>query len=363
MPRSIALLVLCLLSGSGSLQAVDDAPLTRVAFGSCARPDLPQPIWDGVFETKPELFVFLGDIAYADTVDMEVMRSKYALAGNVPAFRKLKETCPILAIWDDRDYGRNDAGAEYPKKRESQQIFLDFFGVPQDDPRRTQEGVYFSRVIGPTGKRVQFILLDGRYFRSPLKTGTDLSEPGEGYRGRYVGNSDPTATMLGDAQWRWLGEQLKVPAELRVICSGVPVVADEHGFEGWGNFPLERQRLFRLIRDTSASGVVFLSGDRRLAEISKLPTDSIDGPGYPLFDLTSSSLNTPTVTPGKTGARYANELNSYRVGLTYFDVNFGLLQIDWTPPDPIVRLQIRDEAGAVVAQQRVALSQMKARGR
>jgi alkaline phosphatase D len=102
-------------------------------------------------ETRPELFLFLGDNIYADTEDMEVMRAKYAQLAAQPGFQKLRETCPILATWDDHDYGENDAGAEYPKKRESQQVFLDFFGVPRDSPRRAREGVYHSEVFGPRG--------------------------------------------------------------------------------------------------------------------------------------------------------------------------------------------------------------------
>lgn len=359
MIRFILLAVLCLLI-SMARGADDQTPLARVAFGSCARPDAPQPIWDAVVEWKPQLFVFLGDIAYADTIDMDVMRAKYALADKVPGYQKLKATCPILPIWDDRDYGRNDAGGEYPKKRESQQIFLDFFEVPKDDARRTQEGVYFSRTIGPLGKRVQFILLDVRYSRSALrKLDAPATEPGEDNRGRYTANDDPAATLLGETQWRWLAEQLKTPADVRVICSGVPVVAHESGFECWGNFPHERRRLFRLLRDSRAAGVVLLSGDRRFAELSKLPAGDPDGPGYALYDLTSSSLNNPTVTPGKSGATFLNELNSYRVGLTYFDENFGTLTIDWDQPDPVVRLQVRDKLGAVVIQQRLTLSQLK----
>ena len=53
------------------------------------------------------------------------------------------------------------------------------------------------------------------------------------------------------------------------------------------NFPHERERLYKLLRDTRAGGVVLLSGDRHLAELSV--TDA--GLGYPLFDLTSSGLN------------------------------------------------------------------------
>src|SRR5438046_491914 len=120
-------LVVCAIGRPVS--AADESLLSRVAFGSCAKQDKPQPIWDAVVERKPELFVFLGDNIYADTQDMDVMRAKYALLGKQPGYQKLKKTCPILATWDDHDYGANDAGAEYPRKKEAQQVFLDFFGV------------------------------------------------------------------------------------------------------------------------------------------------------------------------------------------------------------------------------------------
>jgi alkaline phosphatase D len=336
-----------------------EALLSRFAFGSCVKQDRPQPIWDSVAGTRPQFFTFLGDNIYGDTEDMDVLKAKYQKLGNHPGYRKLKAACPILATWDDHDYGVNDGGAEYPQKRESQKVFLDFFDAPQDDIRRKREGVYSSQVFGPKGQRVQLILLDARYFRSPLKTGYQPKEPGDGYRGKYAPNTDANATVLGRAQWQWLEEQLQVPAQFRFIGSGVQVIADEHGSEMWGNFPHERKRLFSLIRKTKARGVVFLSGDRHLAEIARLPANHSQGVGYPLYDITSSSLNTPSGNFTKAGTRFSNEINSYRVGLTYFETNFGTVQIDWEQPDPLVRLQVRDAAGTVVLQQKVTLSELK----
>ncbi len=337
----------------------DDSVITRIAFGACARQDQPQPIWEAVVASEPQLFVWLGDNIYGDTEDMDVLRAKYQLLSDQPGYQKLKATCPVLATWDDHDYGVNDGGVEYPRKRESQQVFLEFLNAPADDVRRTREGVYSSNIFGPSGKRVQILLLDARYFRSPLQRSDRRVEPGEGYRGIYGTNDDPQATMLGDAQWAWLEGQLRIPADLRIIGSGVQVIAEEHGWEMWGNFPHERKRLFAVIRKTKAHGVLFLSGDRHLAEIARLPADHPLGVGYPLFDVTSSSLNVPSRNMTKAGARFANEINSYRVGLTYFETNFGSVQVDWEQPDPVVRMQVRDEQGGVVLQQRVLLSQLR----
>ena len=336
-----------------------DVPLTRIAFGSCAKQDKPQPIWDAVVELKPQLFVFLGDNIYGDSIDMDVLRSKYKLLANQPGFQKLKQSCPVVGTWDDHDFGADDAGADYPMKRESQQVFLDFFEVSKNDPRRQQEGVYSSSLFGPVGKQVQLILLDTRYFRSPLIRGYKPGEPGEGVRGIYVPNTDPKSTILGEAQWRWLEEQLKVPAQLRVIGSSIQLIANEHGSEIWDNFPHERTRFLKLLRDTKANGVVVLSGDRHLAEISCIPSKAETSIGYPLFDITSSSLNAPSGNFTKAGIRFANQVNSHRVGLQYFDTNFGSILIDWEQPDPVIRLQVRDEKGDVVLQQRVSLSQLQ----
>src|SRR5687768_7541935 len=181
--------------------------LERIAFGSCAKQDKPQPIWEAVIATRPQLFLFLGDNIYGDTEDMGLLKKKWDLLGAQPGYQQLRATCPILATWDDHDLGKNDAGADYSKRHESQGLFLDFFGVPRESPRRRREGVYHAETFGDAGRRVQVILLDARYFRSPLKRGYERGEPGEGYRGVYVANEDPAATVLGETQWAWLEEQ------------------------------------------------------------------------------------------------------------------------------------------------------------
>jgi alkaline phosphatase D len=98
------------------------------------------------------------------------------------------------------------------------------------------EGIYWSHVYGPVGKRIQVILLDARYFRSPLKKGFDLREAGEGYRVRYAPTLMNPPRCSEKAQWKWLEEQLKVPAELRIIGSSYQVLSNQHGWEMWVTF-------------------------------------------------------------------------------------------------------------------------------
>ena len=63
----IALLVLPLLMIDGRAQ--QQRPLTRIAFGSCAYQERPQPIWAAVVSYRPELFIFAGDNVYGDVRD------------------------------------------------------------------------------------------------------------------------------------------------------------------------------------------------------------------------------------------------------------------------------------------------------
>ena len=99
-------------------------------------------------------------------------------------------------MWDDHDYGLNDAGAEFMGKDESKRQFLTFFGEPSGSPRWQRPGVYDAKIFGPPGKRVQVILLDGRYNRSPLKKGKRGSHPNYPFLEPYLPNTDADATML-----------------------------------------------------------------------------------------------------------------------------------------------------------------------
>ena len=334
-------IVVCFGAASG--RSDETRVLSRIAFGSCARQDKPQPIWDAIVRQKPDIFLGLGDNIYGDTEDMAVLKEQYDMLAAIPGYQQLKKTCPILATWDDHDYGVNDGGASYPKKDESQQLFLDFFGVPKDAPRRTQKGIYHAEVFGPPDKRVQVILLDTRYFRSPLK-----KKPGKTFfrEGPYEPSSDTTATILGEAQWKWLAQQLKVPAKIRLLASSIQIVAQDHGWEKWMNLPHERARLYQLIRETRAAGIICLSGDRHLAELSMMDAD-ID---YPLYDLTSSGLTEASPRWRKL------EVNRHRIATMNRGNNFGLISIDWSKDDPLIRLQIRDEDGEVTIQHKLPLS-------
>jgi alkaline phosphatase D len=318
-----------------------EAPISRSAFGSCAKQDRPQPIWNSIVKQAPDVLLLLGDNIYCDTVDEAERKAAYAKLAEIDGFRTLRANCPILATWDDHDYGASDAGAEYEARDASQQTFLDFFGVESDSPRRSQRGVYHAQTFGPKSRRVQIIVLDTRYHRGPL-----MSKVPDSRKSGYVPSTDTSVTMLGEAQWAWLEKELKKPAEVRLLVSSIQVVAEDHGFEKWANLPHERRRLFEVIKKTGAEGLVILSGDRHFAELSEIDA----GIGYPVYDLTSSSLNA-----SRLNVRLP-EVNRHRVSVMSRGHNFGMVIIDWGKPDPEIRLQIRDLEGDITIQEKINLS-------
>jgi len=352
----LAIGVLSLLVVSGCTVGIKDhvdspgsLPLQVIAFGSCAHQNHAQPIWESINAESADLFVFLGDNIYGDTEDMEVLRSKYEKLATKPGFAELRKKTRTIAIWDDHDFGVGDGGADYPMKEQSRVVMLDFWDEPEDSPRRYREnGIYTAYRFGPAGQRVQVILLDLRWNRSPLKeteSGADKIGRAEKNMGPYVPSEDVDAVLVGEPQWSWLEEQLSEPADVRIIASSIQVLPEFSGWESWANFPNERNRLFSLLEELGTSGVFFISGDMHWSELSRVD-EAID---YPLWEITSSGLtrSKKTVSP-----------NIHRVVEPYTKPNYGLIEIDWDRRDPQITLSIRDVAGKTVTQQEIGLREL-----
>jgi hypothetical protein len=131
------------------------------------------------------------------------------------------------------------------------------------------------------------------------------------------------------------------------VVSSIQLIANEHGSEKWDNFPAERARFLQLLRRTQARGVVVVSGDRHMAELSRLTP--ADGVPYPIYDLTTSGLNQPVPAKPKEGqappARKP-QLNRYRLHeRPYTDSNFGLMQVKWDNLQPSLCLEVPGAGG------------------
>ncbi|MBO7924910.1 alkaline phosphatase family protein [Pseudoalteromonas sp. K222D] len=320
---------------------------SKILFGSCGHQDKNIPIFDAINKEQSDLFIFLGDNIYGDTNNMSVLANKYQRLGAKPGFKTLKAQTPIIAMWDDHDYGQNDAGKEYPHKEESRQIMLDFWQEPANSPRRTRpDGIYTSYTYGEGEQTVQVIMPDLRWNRDALNAVSKLEYDTKrklNNQGPYSPSHVKGASMLGEAQWQWLEQELKKPAAIKLIVSSLQLLPDFTGWESWANFPDDRKRLFTLIKKHKVNGVVIISGDTHWGEISQYK-HNLD---YPLIEMTSSGLTEKwkNVSP-----------NKHRIGDFTHQVNYGDLSIDWQQADPSISLQLKDIDGKAIMQSQFKLS-------
>lgn len=342
----------------GAIRAVPmpSAPLdparrvSRIVFGSCAQQWADQSIWDRAAAERPSLVLLMGDNVYGDVRSRDPalpeLKAAYLRLAQSEPFARLRRSAPVLATWDDHDYGENDAGGDFDQKSRTEALFDYVWAISPSDPRRAHPGVYGAFHLGPEGQRVQIILLDTRYFRSPLKP-TDVRDA----RGkeRYTPDDDPTKTMLGEAQWAWLLAELAKPADLRLLISSIQILADGHGWEAWRTLPREQAKLFDTIRASGAKNLVFLSGDRHLGAIYR----KIVG-GQTFVEATASSWNAPQSTGRALRGDTYIEPDSSRLGAPVYEVNYGVLDIDWTSRS--VSVVLRGAGGEVARRESIALT-------
>ncbi len=334
---SLLLLFLFALGGCKRSQEADkpvakeERPDLVIAFGSCSNQRMENKMWAPILANDPALFIWGGDIVYSDTEDMDRMRSAYNEFKTDSAYSSFKRETEIIGTWDDHDYGLNDGGAEWRFKDSVQQILLDFLDAGADDPRRGRPGVYHEKVVRTKDKTVKVLVLDTRYFR------TGLTKDQSGKK-RYVPNTYGDGTMLGEDQWAWLDRELTASeADFHLIVSSVQFLSGEHGFETWANMPHEVERMINLVRERKPKGVIFLTGDRHIAEISRMEVRDLP---YPLIDFTASGMT-------HSYSSFKGEPNRYRASDVVSEKNFGLLK--FYMDEGRVDLEIRGEDNEVLA--------------
>ena len=230
-----------------------------------------------IFETmakeKASFNLWLGDNWYYREVDYASewgMNYRASLTRKYGVLQNLLKAMPQLGIWDDHDYGPNDADKSFPLKEQSLQIFKNYWANPSYG--ENGEGIYTKF----TYHDVEFFLMDDRWFRSNDRMISTIN-----------GQPNPNKRMWGPKQLDWLKNALTASlANFKIIVTGSQTLNPVSPWDCLQSYPIEFNELMDFLDHQKVNGVLFLTGDRHHSEVIRYDRPEI----YPLFDITTSPL-------------------------------------------------------------------------
>ena len=340
--------IFILASSDSPVLPVEDPNDIVIAFGSCSKGGLKKEfnnIFSQINKDSPDVWAWTGDAMYLDEGTWDAIGAYFATRfnykwlpfdakdggyyekkfneiKNMEQYQLLRKDTSIIGIWDDHEYGGNDADNNFPYKEDVKKYYLDFLDAPADDPRRKKDrnGLYYSYYVGPE-KLVKIVLIDTRYNKdSTFKLKPD---------------------MLGAEQWNWLEQEIKDPVPAYILLvSGTQYITNRLITAEWFEGSLER--LYAMIRKAQRGGIVFISGDVHFAELLKSPCKG--DIGYTINEITTSGLT------------HFDKHNDFFWRKTYntkadrfFGFNYALLtfQRKTSGSIPDLKVEIKDDKGKV----------------
>ena len=310
-----------------------DAASWTLAFGSCLEPNIVKPmeVFKGIEAVNPLVFLFIGDCGYLPNA-MDGFPAKHRDAYRTicdmhkrirlaPEMQKLLRTTAVYGVWDDHDFGTNDADKSFVFAKESLVAWERYWANPgYGEPEKENPGVYCKFGVGD----VDVFMLDGRMYRD--------------------GDKDPERkTMLGDVQLAWLKKGLlESKATFKVIASGSQVLPTDTGWDTWGNYKVERDEFIKWLFENKVGGVMFVTGDRHFGEMTVRKPEAKDTKQYPLVELTSSPLAQQVAD-----AAEWKVANPEREGALVDEINFGTIEFGGPVGKRHATLRLRDVKGEV----------------
>ncbi len=326
------------------------APDFTFLAGSCAyfnepvydRPGRPYGGDSSIFKTMAEtpaaFNLWLGDSWYTREVDFSSpwgMNYRVALDRSRPVLQPLLRAMPQYFIWDDHDYGPNDAGKSFIYQSESREIFKNYTLNPSYG--RDGKGIYTQISYSD----VDIFMTDNRYFRSEAR-----------YPDSVNGKPNPDKTYFGKEQLEWLKNALvHSRATFKIIASGSQVLNFSTNYDCMCSYSHEFNELMDFIKEAKVEGVLFLTGDRHHSEVIQYQRDGM----YTLYDITVSPL-----TAG-VGRVRGNELNNpQRVeGKLVEAHNFGKISVTGKKDERELLIDFMGTYGAKLGRWSISEKQLK----
>jgi alkaline phosphatase D len=256
----------------------------RFAFASC---QLYQggyyTAYQGMVREELDAVVFLGDYIYessggagarrvttAEPKTLDGYRERYALYRSDEHLREAHRLFPWIITWDDHEVQDNYAG-EIPKEGQPREGFLErraaayqahyeWMPMPKASrPKGPNEQLYRTLPFGPLAN---FIVLDGRQYRSDQPCGDGIKTPCADFMAER--------TMLGQEQEAWLDRQLRGSrSQWNILANQVRMAAvdqargDEptYAMDAWAGYETGRRRITASIENSKVRNPVVITGD------------------------------------------------------------------------------------------------------
>ncbi len=306
------------------------APDFTFLTGSCAyfnepefdRPGKPYGSDSVIFETMakiPAAFnLWLGDNWYTREVDFFTSWGLNYRASHdraTPVLQKFMASMPQYSIWDDHDFGPNDAGKNYLLKEESRKVFMNY----SLNPAYGEDGKGIYSLVSYSD--VDIFLTDDRFFRSTDEMKDTIN-----------GKLNTDKKYFGKMQMDWLKNALLYSkATFKIIATGSQVLNQSTSAECMKNYSAEYNELMNFLADYKIKGVVFFTGDRHFSEVIKMERPGL----FPLYDVTTSSF-----TAGLVKVRGAELNNPQRIaGTLVQEHNFAKVTVNGKKNERMLKLE------------------------
>jgi alkaline phosphatase D len=287
-------------------------------------------IYTAIAALKPDFMLWLGDNVYFENADVTTragMLHRYSHSRGNPYLQHLLRSAHHFAIWDDHDFGPNDADSSFVNKAYSYEMFRSFWC--NNDQKAFCKDKSIAHQF--SWKDADFFLLDDRTYRAPA---------------RY---SRANKQLLGKEQINWLISELKnSKATFKFIAMGGQVLNPDKVSENYSRYKKEYHYLLTQLEQCKVGGIILLTGDRHFSEVSMLRRKN----NYPLYEVTCSPL-TSSVQEKKYGR------NKLRVtGSLITERNFSIVSVGGKGEGRYVTITLYNNSGKPLWEKKILKSEV-----
>ncbi|HEX4923822.1 MAG TPA: hypothetical protein VFV50_07040 [Bdellovibrionales bacterium] len=246
----------------------------RVAVMSCMKDSesAHKTMWPSAQSANADYYFFVGDAVYGDTLfshGPDKLWSRFVETRSTLGIYQWKTLKPVLAVWDDHDYGKNNEDGSYKHKAGTLAVFKAFFAQDKQEPV-LYTGPGNSMCLRAFNQ--SYLFLDSRYFRKLSSNGM--------------------TGFLGAEQIKWATSLVKNTKGPVWVMEGSPFFgrADKSSTSYQATAPKELDVFLKEVAGWNTPAV-FMGGDVHYSEISALDKKHL---GYSSFEFVSSSMHSST---------------------------------------------------------------------